>query len=151
MSRVYIVDIDGTIADLSHRKHFIERNPKEWDHFYDEWEFDKPIIQVISLIRIIGFRTFHEDDLEIVYVTGRPERIRDETSRFLMRHGLPNGTMLMREDGDHRSDEIVKKELYEIIVQKGGKVIGVFEDRPSVCRMWRELGLTVYQVNDKEF
>lgn len=30
-----IVDIDGTVADLSHRIHFIEGEKKDWDSFYN--------------------------------------------------------------------------------------------------------------------
>lgn len=33
-----IVDIDGTVADLSHRIHFIEGEKKDWDSFYNNVE-----------------------------------------------------------------------------------------------------------------
>lgn len=43
-----IVDIDGTVADLSHRIHFIEGEKKDWDSFYNNVEKDKPIQHVID-------------------------------------------------------------------------------------------------------
>jgi hypothetical protein len=57
----------------------------------------------------------------------------------------------MRRDGDHRPDTLTKRELLDKIIADGGVVAGVFEDRPSVCRVWREMGLTVFQMNHEEF
>jgi FMN phosphatase YigB (HAD superfamily) len=33
---IYIFDIDGTLADISHRLHFIQQEPKDWRGFYSE-------------------------------------------------------------------------------------------------------------------
>lgn len=148
--KAYIVDIDGTLADLSHRLRFIEeQHPKNWDAFFDACADDKPIQDVIDVIRQIGL--YGEEIPEIVYLTGRPERVRRDTLAWLRAQFLPNGRLVMRRDGDHRPDTIAKKELMDSLIEQGLRVAGVFEDRPSVCRVWREMGLTVFQVNDKEF
>ena len=53
----------------------------------------------------------------------------------------------MRKEGDYRSDTIVKEEMYNQMLVDGYKPTMVFDDRPSVLRMWRELGsLTVIDV-----
>ena len=153
MKDVYIVDIDGTLADLSHRLHFIQSDPKEWDAFYDACDEDKPIWGVISVIQALTDARY-----AIVFVTGRPERVRNETNKWLRYNGLLINTqtltrhpLIMRADGDHRPDTEVKKELVEKLIADGYRIAGVFEDRPSVCRVWREMGFTVFQMTDKEF
>lgn len=35
MKSVYVFDIDGTLADLTHRLHHIQKQPKDWDAFFD--------------------------------------------------------------------------------------------------------------------
>jgi hypothetical protein len=58
--------------------------------------------------------------------------------------------LLMRRDGDHRPDTVTKREHMAGLIEAGTKIEAVFEDRPSVCRVWRELGLTVFQVGSGE-
>jgi hypothetical protein len=152
MKRVYIVDIDGTIADASHRLHFIEGEKKDWDGFFAACVGDKPIQDVIDVICAVdGYFERYYGGAEIVYLTGRPEKIRRQTIGWLMANGLPNGRLVMREDGDHRPDTQAKLELLEGMKVMGERVAGVFEDRPAMVRVWRDLGLTVFQMNHKEF
>lgn len=147
--KTYIVDIDGTLADLSHRLHFIQQEPKQWDKFFDACGDDAPIHDVIDVVRQIGL--YGEELPTIVYLTGRPERVRGQTQGWLRKFFLPQGEVIMRKDGDHRPDTIAKRELMERIISEGGRISGVFEDRPSVCRVWREMGLTVFQMKHEEF
>ena len=46
----YIFDIDGTLADCSHRLHYISGEHKDWDAFYKECVNDKPIMGVIEVL-----------------------------------------------------------------------------------------------------
>lgn len=147
----YIVDIDGTLAKIDHRLHFIQSEPKQWDAFFDACVDDEPIVDVIHVIRSIGFIEWHGTLAYVIYLTGRPERVRRETTEWLRDHRLPEGKLFMRKDGDHRPDTIAKRELMEQLQADGYKIAGVFEDRPSVCRLWRSMGLTVFQMNHEEF
>lgn len=153
--RTYIVDIDGTLANLSHRLHFIQKEPKKWDAFFDACDGDSPIQDVIDVIRAVGlWNHYGETATEsacVVYLTGRPERVRFQTCDWLRKHHLPLGEIVMRKDGDHRPDTIAKKELLDRLISEGHQIAGVFEDRPSVVRTWRELGLTVFQMTHEEF
>lgn len=51
---IYIFDIDGTLADLSHRLHFIQKKPADWDGFFAACSDDAPIPEVIELIQRLG-------------------------------------------------------------------------------------------------
>ena len=48
--------------------------------------------------------------------------------------GVPYEGLFMRPAGDNRKD-----------------AVGVFDDRRQVVRMWRSLGLTVFQVAEGDF
>ena len=54
----------------------------------------------------------------------------------------------MRPNQDQRSDVVVKEELFNSHVRGKYNPWLVIDDRPSVCRMWRSLGLKVLQVGD---
>jgi hypothetical protein len=88
----------------------------------------------------------------IVFCTGRNEWCRDETEAWLDRHvGVPYEGLFMRADGDSRRDAIVKEEIFERRIRDRWRVVGVFDDRQAVVRMWRALGLTVFQVAEGDF
>lgn len=46
--RCYIFDIDGTIADLSHRLPHIQKEPKDWDAFFGCVADDAPMLNFAS-------------------------------------------------------------------------------------------------------
>lgn len=154
----YIFDIDGTLADCSQRLHYLI-TPSEfvkceggycpnWDAFYKECVNDKPILPVVNLAYIL--KESHQD---LIFVTGRPEKYIEETMDWLCKYLDTNCvTLMMRENGDHREDYVVKKEIYEKYIKPYYEVIdGVFEDRKQCVDMWRSLGLTCYQVADGNY
>ena len=57
----------------------------------------------------------------------------------------------MRGEGDHRSDDVTKGEIYMNCIEPWYDVVCVFEDRNRVVKMWRDLGLLVAQVYDGDF
>lgn len=159
---VWICDLDGTICDISHRLHFIkpENRPPDsdwhakaeefkadWDSFSSACTLDKPIEDVIDLVKILS-RTYL-----IVVLTGRTEDIRGKTKDWLCSYHIPYSRLYMRKLGDYRPDTIVKSELLDQVYKEFGEdsVKGVFEDRSSVVAMFRARGLRVYQVTDGAF
>ena len=144
----YIFDIDGTLADLKHRRHFVERpGKKDWDAFFDACDGDEPIAHVISLAN-----TLHIAGFAIVYVTGRPERLRMPTVSWLYHIAKsPWGPIYMRKDGDYRDDAIVKMELLRDVKRAGYVPLMAFDDRNKVVRMWRENGVPCCQVAEGDF
>ena len=144
--KVYIVDIDGTVANIQHRLHHIKKEPADWDAFNAAIPDDTPIQEVIDVVNSLPH--------PIVFVTGRNESSRKDTNKQLNSFGLLANciSLFMRVDGDRRPDTEIKKEIYQKIVgEYQCKIVGVFEDRVSVVKMWRELGLTVFQMTHEEF
>lgn len=143
-----IVDIDGTIANINHRLHFVkDKEEKDWKSFFAEMNKDEPRQDVIQQI----YKLCSDNSLEIIYVSGRPDTYRDQTEQWLKEFGLPYFTLLMRGGHDKRPDTEVKQDIYNKYL-KHYKIDSVFDDRPSVIRMWKSNGVKVYDVgNGKEF
>jgi len=132
MRPCYIFDIDGTLADNSHR------NPYKCEDCMN----DKPIKHIIDLAKVLGLGT------PIVVTTGRPEEVRELTQKWLGIHGIiyVMHDMYMRKTGDNRPDDAVKKEMLEQIRNDGWSPIMAFDDRQKVVEMWRANGVPCAQV-----
>lgn len=144
---IYLCDIDGTIADLSHRLHFIEQKPADWGSFFAACCADLPIPEVIEVIRALSSRN------SVIMVSGRSDECEEKTLEWLRDNAIPFTTIYMRKAGDHRQDNIVKAELLEEIREdwKEDSIAGVFEDRQQVVDMYRAQGLRVFQVAEGKF
>jgi hypothetical protein len=57
----------------------------------------------------------------------------------------------MRTDGDDRNDGIIKTEIFDKYIRNIYNVIAVFDDRDSVVKAWRNIGLLCLQVNYGDF
>ena len=135
-------DIDGTLADVSHRVHYWRQKPKNWNMFKSEMVNDAPIEQIVTIARMM-YKAGHT----VILCTGRSEDTRDLTEQWLFKHDVKFAKLYMRAEKDYRSDDIVKKELLDqIVVDFGKKPDIVFDDRPRVVKMWRENGVFVADV-----
>lgn len=129
-----VFDLDGTLALLG------ERSP------YDasRCEEDAPFAAVHFVHEAIR-RAFPE--VAVVIVSGREERFRPQTERWLARHGIAPTALYLRRTGDRRRDVAVKREIWRAHLRGRFEVKVVFEDRDQVVRLWRdELGLPCFQV-----
>jgi predicted kinase len=133
----YLVDVDGTLAINTTRPFFA------W-HRVGEDSLNE---QVATLVKQLA--TAHK----IIIMSGRSEACRQETLDWLDRYGIPHDDLIMRPAEEQCSDDILKSELYTQHIRDRYNVVGVIDDRPKVCRMWRQLGLSVFQVGnpDHEF
>ena len=150
MIKYVIVDIDGTIADISHRKKYVENVlKKDWVKFFEGVKDDKPIENIIELVDILSI------EYNIVFCTGRGEKLRDLTEQFINMHfehvNSLNSLILMRSDNDKRKDIEVKPELLRKAKISKDKVMFILEDRDSVVKMWRNSGYTCLQVCDGNY
>jgi hypothetical protein len=148
MKPVYLVDIDGTLADISHRLHFIKQEPKDWTAFFKACLDDAPIPEVIETLQLL-----QQGGAEILLLSGRSEIIRDQTLWWLAKHRVPCHALYLRQEDDHREDEIVKGEFVDDLLTKRKRedIRAVFEDRRKVCDMYRARGFRVFHVADGNF
>lgn len=131
-----VFDIDGVLADVSHRVHLLEGRPQDWDAFFAAAADDPPHPEGLELAGAAAA------ECELAYVTGRPERCRAATDDWLRRHGLPPGSLRMRADGDHRPARLAKPQLLAELAT--GRVVAVVvDDDEQVCDAYEQAGWTV--------
>jgi len=141
---IIVFDIDGTLSIVGDRLKYIKGEEKDWDSFYNFCYEDAPNLPIVDLCRTLSV-TNH-----IVYATGRIERVRDITLKWLEENNLPCNTdqLFMRDNNDGREDDEVKPELIATVIDS---VKMVFEDRSSVVAKWREMGIPCCQVAPGDF
>jgi predicted kinase len=132
-----LVDLDGTVALMG------DRSPYDVTRVH----LDLPNEPVIAAVRAM-----HEAGHTIIYCSGRTDDGRPATERWLGEHvGIPYAALYMRATGDQRKDSVVKREIFERELRHNWWITAVFDDRNQVVRMWRELGLPVFQVAEGDF
>lgn len=134
-----IVDIDGTVAQMHNR------GPFEWEKVSQ----DLPNSSVIEVVEQLAKDPFYS----IIFMSGRDGSCYKATEEWIKCNlVLPHGFQLhMRGAGDMRKDSVVKSELFDRHIRDKYYVVGVFDDRDQVVKMWREMGLTVFQVAEGNF
>lgn len=143
--RCYLFDIDGTLADLTHRLPHIQTEPKDWRAFFAACGDDAPIGHICEVARTLA--QFEH----IVLVSGRSDECREATETWLTREMIHFNGLYMRKAGDHRPDHMVKSELLDQIIGDGFRPIMAFDDRTQVVNMWRERGIPCAQVAPGDF
>lgn len=167
--QIILVDVDGTLADNSHRTHHVHGvckacegvNPtipnlrnctvcngsgkakKNWDGFYAEAIHDKPREVVCEWVR----RLYDDPNNIICIVSGRPmDKCGEQTMQWLLFKDIPYHHIFMRSAGDYRDDVIIKQEILDHLPKE--QVAFAIDDRLRVVNMWRQNGVKVYPVSD---
>jgi FMN phosphatase YigB (HAD superfamily) len=142
----WIFDIDGTLANGSHRKHWVNSKPKNWNAWYASAHLDTPYWDIIDFMNVARSK-----GLRVVISTGRSEEYREDTMRWFRNYGIHCERMYMRPTGDYRDDSVVKKEMLDQMRVDGYNPLLVFDDRDRVVKMWRENGIRCLQVQEGNF
>lgn len=150
-----MVDLDGTLALIGDRSPYDATGCDEKD--LPNW----PVIKTVLAM--------HAQGVKIIFMSGRDVKYRPETVRFIEKYCREIDLKLWGPGGqpipyelhmrgeldltkvDQRKDSIIKEELFDAHVRGKYNVLFVLDDRNQVCRKWRELGLTVFQVAEGDF
>lgn len=144
---LYIFDLDGTLADQSHRFHLIEQTPKRWDEYFRWCVNDEPIDATIRVLQALL-----DNGADVRIWSARSDMVEAETIAWLGRHvdtlpWMPGWNLLMRPAHDHCQDDELKRRWLEALDPTDRKrLVAAFEDRDRVVGMWRAAGVTCYQV-----
>lgn len=131
-----LCDLDGTLALLTARGPY-DTAKCELD------ELNEPIAHLL--------RTYAAAGIAVVLISGREDRFRSHTKRWLTRHAVPFDALFMRPTRDFRKDALIKREIYDRDIEPKYDIIFVLDDRDQVVQMWRNLGLTCLQVDYGNF
>jgi len=138
--RVVICDLDGTLSLFEKE----DKSSKYYRNPYDASTCDNDMLNEAVKIVLDNFSN-------VILLSGREEKYRAQTERFLDKHQVSRLKLLMRPTDDFRKDSVVKEELYNTYVKDKYYVLFVLDDRDQVVKMWRSLGLTCFQVAEGNF
>ena len=146
--KTIIFDIDGTIADVEHRRKYVDGSqPKDWNKFRTETINDTPVQWVVNIAK----RYIANGD-NVAFFSARNESEREITEQQINEWvGAGHQGVFLRPDGDYRPDEEFKSDLAYKFEEFGGKIDLVFDDRNKVVEMWEDRGTTVIQVAEGNF
>lgn len=142
---IIIFDLDGTLALIDHRRHFVDKSSGvkvDWNAFFEACDKDEPNTPVILANRLVT--GYH-----IIILSGRSEAVREKTIRWLARHEVYYDELRMRAEGDYQPDETLKEAWLKQIGPDN--IICVYDDRDKVVAMWRKNGVTCFQVAPGNF
>lgn len=140
-----ICDLDGTLSLLN------GRDPYDASTCEDDL-ISEPVKAILDQFSFDCYESNPPHSPFIILVSGRFDTFQKQTEKWLKKHRVFYDRLYMRRAGDMRKDTIVKKEIYQEHIEPYYDVLFAIDDRPQVCRMWRqELGIFVLQVNDVEF
>ena len=149
--RVIISDIDGTLADIRHRLHYI-RNPDgskgkdaDWDAFHHACVHDTPYEDVVEVVNTLWLGDANRD---VYFLSGRNDVVEQQTIDWLEKHfpQILYAELHMRKSGDRRPDTLIKLEMVQRLGLTPDKVLCIFDDRQCVVDMWRANGYRCLQV-----
>jgi predicted kinase len=137
LPKAVICDLDGTLALMC------DRDPYDATHCDD----DNLNVSVASVLQAYYGNGYH-----ILLLSGREERFREPTIRFLEKHSIAYHHLWMRQTKDFRRDAIIKREIFDAEIAGKYFIEFVLDDRNQVVEMWRrELRLPCFQVNYGNF
>lgn len=131
------IDIDGVLADPTHRLHHLSGRRKNWRGFFSEAIGDQPLHAGIEIVRELL-----ASGLDIIYVSGRPERLRRDTLEWFDTHDVPRAPMTLRPNRDYRPAPIWKLAVYRELAERVEVEI-VVDDDLRVVDTLRTAGFSV--------
>jgi len=135
---IAVLDIDGVLADVGHRLHFISGKPRHWSAFFAAAGSDSLLPEGLLIAQELS------RDHEIRYLTGRPRRLHEVTVSWLEGHGLPGGHVNMRPNRDFRPARIFKREVLRKWRDAGDHIGVVVDDDPQVIASLDEAGFPTF-------
>jgi FMN phosphatase YigB (HAD superfamily) len=140
MTKVVVVDLDGTLCNSGHRDHLAQA--REYDAFNARLVDDLPHDDVKWLLDVIS--RLPAEEVQIIALTGRSEKFRKLTLEWFMKHGIAIDDLIMRPEHDYTSDHELKPRMLEEHVARKD-VLFILEDRERVVEAWRNLGYNCWQ------
>ena len=137
LPKAVICDLDGTLSLLNGRDPYHAAT-------CDNDLLNEPVAAALKMAKQQGY--------QVILLSGREDKFREPTVRFLDKHQIGYDLLLMRTSNDFRKDNIIKRELFEGEIQGKYFVEFLLDDRNQVVDMWRkDLHLPCFQVNYGDF
>ena len=136
--KAFIVDLEETLAFNTTNRELHDWNAVE------KYTINKSLLSILRNLR----------NQVIIFISDRDVIVREKIEKWLMDNGFPinfnqeDFKLFMRPLNDNRSEDIIKEEIYDNLIDREFDIIGVFDDRLSACKMWHKKGLPLYRFGD---
>lgn len=144
MNKAIIVDVDGTLVDVSGARHYVvgrtREQGKDFHHFHLAAMFCPPNQWVLDFVA-----EQKQSGSTVLIVTARKRQWEWQTRAWMEKHGVQFDRLFMREDSDQRKDVEVKRDILATIKQEFDVVCAI-DDNPNVIALWNEQGIPVHVV-----
>lgn len=167
-----IFDLDGTLADCEHRRHFVDPTKNlrfngdkdgiypnkwkpDWKAFYEACDKDGPILAVVNIWNLFEVE-IALDRAPIQIWSGRCESVRNKTINWIEENLYTldkewiDSILKMRPIGDYTPDDVLKERWLDESISEGKKIDMVFDDRKKVIEMWIRRGIFVFDVSQRK-
>ena len=133
-----ICDLDGTLVMHNGRM------PFEWKRINED-KIDERLSYILNSLSLF------KDKCKIIFLTGRPDSVKEDTEAWLNEHYKGEYILMTRDVKDSSHGYEYKKALYEKEILNKYNVLCVFEDSNKCVEMWREQGLLTFQVQNGDY
>lgn len=134
-----VFDLDGTLANISHRVHHVRGGKRDWDAFFAGCVDDIPVPHVVATLKA-HVAAGHK----VRIWSARSDVVRRQTEEWLASAGInPAYLQHMRAAGDNTPDATLKRFW---LSQEYEKPDLIYDDRQRVVDMWRAEGVPCFQV-----
>lgn len=146
--KICIFDIDGTISNPTHRRHFVKGDEPDWKSFNEKMTEDTVNETVVSFMNAMRSQGYF-----IVIFTGRSDEYMYRTQSWLAFNDVEYHELYMRRgktEADHRDSVVKNRMLSELLQDYPNKsVFFACDDRPQVIReVWNKHGIWCFDVNN---
>ena len=146
--KTVIFDLDGTLALIDKRRDVSTKDngKMDWGKFFDPdmIDLDDPNTPVIQMTKLLSM------DYRIWILSGRSDVTQQATIDWLAKYDVHYDHLVMRPQNHlYMPDNDLKQMWLDTIGVEN--VAMVFDDRQQVVDMWRDNGLTTFQVADGDF
>lgn len=132
-----LIDLDNTLAAAWRREDLINES---WDKFHEDCINDEVIADIAKMVRSLCSHFL------VIAITGRNEKYRQVTLKWLLSHDIPVDDLWMRADNDYRPTSEVKVELaanyFDGVSEIKNHVAMMIDDTESVITAFSGLGIT---------
>ena len=111
-----IFDVDGTIADVEHRRHLVSGEKKDWKSFRLATEYDKPVEWVCAIAR----RYIEQGD-DVAFFSARNESEREITEKQILEWKEELAKQVKTKD---HAKKVLDEAILNINVLQGGIQFG---------------------------
>ena len=129
------VDIDGVLADATHRQHLLNSRWRDWDGFFEAAGGDGLLAQQAVLLDTVA------DDHVIALVTARPAWIADITIDWLIDHDVRWDLLVMRSNSDFGASAKMKTGAVKKLRARGLTPVLALDDDARNVAAYAKLGV----------